>query len=68
MLVITVEVKDLWADKVRMLVPQIGTKPIYFVNTDFGTVDTSEILDNTQSPHSTESELSIDMLYAGECN
>ena len=43
-------------------------KPIYFVNADFGNVDTSEILDNTQSPYSTENELSIDMLYAGEFN
>ena len=68
MLVIAVEVKDLWAEKVRTLVPQIGKKPIYFVNADFGTVDTRESLDNTQSPHSTENELSVDMLYAGECN
>ena len=69
MLVIAVEAKDLWAEKVRMLVPQIGTKTnFYFFNSDFGTVDTSESLDNTQSPHSTENELSIDMIYAGECN
>ena len=49
MLVIAVEVKDLWAEKLHTLIQKLVQKPIYFVNADFGTVDTSKSLDNTHT-------------------
>ena len=65
MLVIAVELRTFGRRKYVRLYHKLVQKPIYLVNAEFGTVDTSESLDNTQSPHSTENELSIDMLFAG---